>query len=192
MGRPRKFQNDLDFELRVVSEYQNNLSEYDVAVKLGITRGIVRKILDHYQVDRRGVVTELGRKRMSEAAIRRGPPEHKHYSQEGRKALSDARIGRKRSRKVAGESRTDDRGYVHVFVPDHPRMQDRALKGRYILEHRLVMEQYLGRFLDSNEIIHHKNGIKNDNRIENLEIVLRNAHMGNVTCPHCGKDFQIK
>lgn len=61
-------------------------------------------------------------------------------------------------------------GYVEVKLqPDDP-FYSMARKTGYILEHRVVMARHMGKCLKSNEIVHHKNGKRNDNRIENLEL----------------------
>ena len=66
-------------------------------------------------------------------------------------------------------------GYVAVQAPsNHPL----ARQDGSIMEHRLVVEQTLGRYLESWEIVHHKNGIRSDNRPENLELMDGRAGIG--------------
>ena len=62
-------------------------------------------------------------------------------------------------------------GYVMVFQKGHPRAQ--GSRGNYVLEHIIVMERHLGRNLYDNENVHHRNGVKDDNSIDNLELWIR-------------------
>ena len=86
------------------------------------------------------------------------------------------------------------KGYILLYRPEHPR----AAKSGYIMEHRLIMEQELERPLLPSEVVHHKNGVKDDNRLENLEVMSKRKHdvarspIYYATCPHCGKDFPIR
>lgn len=108
----------------------------------------------------------------------------KTHSEETRKRWSnDYRrkwIGDKNPSWKGGRLRTPE-GYIRIRLP-YVR----------IFEHRLVMEKHLGRKLEKREKVHHINGIKDDNRIENLKIVTLANHYGETCCPYCRKEFLIK
>jgi HNH endonuclease len=65
--------------------------------------------------------------------------------------------------KGKGKGWTDKRGYRWVYVSENGRKRAKR-------EHRHIMEQHLGRRLDPEDVVHHRNGNKSDNRLENLEV----------------------
>lgn len=80
--------------------------------------------------------------------------------------------------------------YVIVYDRTHPY----ADKKHRIQQHRVVMEKHIGRYLRRDEVVHHINGNKKDNRIENLQLMTRPEHqsfhhkldMSNRVCDNCG------
>jgi HNH endonuclease len=71
-----------------------------------------------------------------------------------------------------GGAYTTEQGYVFVFAPDHANADKRG----YVREHALVMSEALGRPIAADEVVHHINGIRHDNRLSNLQVMKRSAH----------------
>ena len=105
---------------------------------------------------------------------------HKHYLR-FKKYGSPLKGARKINHRYTKE------GYVLLYKPDWKT----ARKDNYVLEHRYVIEKKLGRSLKKSEIVHHKNGIRDDNRLSNLEMMTIKKHYKGsspIICPHCGKE----
>lgn len=72
---------------------------------------------------------------------------------------------------VTGRKRTP-KGYVQLCVKDHPNADVLG----YVMEHRIMMEMKIGRFLEPHEVVHHLNEKKHDNRLSNLELMSHTDH----------------
>jgi cell division protein FtsL len=86
--------------------------------------------------------------------------------------------------------------YYYAVVPNHPN----ATKRGYVLAHRVIMENHLGRLLDKNEVVHHIDENKKNNDINNLQLMKASEHashhaqqkgetMLEMKCPHCNIVF---
>lgn len=108
---------------------------------------------------------------------------YKHPEETKIKIRESNRFPRKDKIKTSG-------GYILIYKPEHPARKKN--NGLYVLEHRLVMEKVLGRYLTKDEIVHHKNQMRDDNRPENLTLVIRGKNWHPCLCPKCGFDFLVK
>ena len=78
----------------------------------------------------------------------------------------------KKSFASKGGRRINERGYTEVWNPSHRN----AMKNGYVLEHRMIMSDHMGRVLSNNEDVHHVNGNKSDNWIDNLKLLTKDVH----------------
>lgn len=84
------------------------------------------------------------------------------------KVMPSLRIPRKN-----GGKHIDKDGYIRVYCPNHPSVINKRRKD--VLEHRLIMEQKIGRYLTKEEVVHHKNEVRTDNHPDNLMLFPNNV-----------------
>ncbi len=119
----------------------------------------------------------------------------KHRSEITKQKISKAMRGENHYNWKGGKIK-DSNGYILIKCRNHPHKNGWG----YVREQRLVMEKYLGRYLKSEEVVHHINKNITDNRIENLKLFANQSEHYNLGHPRfirlpkitciCGRVFQ--
>jgi len=171
----------------IAKDYQNiSIRVSDILLKYSITMVQLKKILKEYDIILRSVLYKnIGKNNCHNCGTRLSK-----YSDNIKRALCQ------KCSSYRGRSSKFIRKDGYVIIQDSRHIQtDEYGKG---LEHRMVMSDYIGRKLKSNEVVHHINGIKHDNRIINLMLFKNTtdhhnfAHLGRKSfcCKHCHKNQQ--
>lgn len=147
MAKPKKVTCELTPEtLRLLYE-TCMLSSYEIAHVFGVSHYCILDRMTRYGIPKR--------------------------SREDAKRLAIAKaVQDKRRRWYPGTRYISKDGYVVLCRQDHPN----ARKNGQVYEHVLVMAEHLGRPLRDDEDVHHINGIKSDNRLENLQLMTHSEH----------------
>lgn len=153
---------------QLIELYSNGLSMKEIGKELNMATGKVYKWFHIYKIETRewGSKSIIARSKISKSKTGVSVGKGRKFSKEHIDKLSRTHtvgIGRKEK---------NQKGYVRIYFPSHPKADKRG----WILEHDLIMECNLGRWLDNNEVVHHINGIKDDNRLKNLQLMTRSEH----------------
>ena len=159
----------------LIREYlQNKKSMQEIADEFGASVGLVFNRIHQFGIQARPKMNEETRRKIGDAhrgkpSARKGVP----LSEEAKEKLRLANIGRySKPSEFGGHKKKRTDGYIYVYCPQHKR----ASALGYVMEHHLVMEKHIGRELKDGEVVHHKNRIRDDNRIENLQLMTFEEH----------------
>lgn len=97
---------------------------------------------------------------------------HYRQFQAGSIGQHGARLRPENHHPPKNDYKTVQRGYIKKMQKDHPFADSYG----YVLEHRLIMEEHIGRYLRPQEVVHHINRVRDDNRLENLQLLQSRKH----------------
>lgn len=148
----------------------------EIADEIGVSVGAVFNHMKRYEIQPRKSMREKARKKLSEERTGRPSPQKGvKWLADRRAKLSEAKKGVfHKKTKYGGHRKKRHDGYISVYCPSHPN----ATKDGYVMEHILVMEEHIKRHLRPEEVVHHINRIRDDNRIENLQLMTFKEHAG--------------
>lgn len=147
--------------------YSLGYSMKEIAEYLDMSVGKIHKYFVIYGIKPRKHLNEYAKNKISDANKNNTYFKGKKHTEEAKQKMKIAKL-----KKGVGHKKIRNDGYISIYFPDHPKSN----KDGYIMEHDLVMECYIGRWLKEDEVVHHKNKKRNDNRIENLELMTFRNH----------------
>ena len=155
----------------MVDLYESGKQIKDVALTFGYSTGktyyILRDAECKFRPKRTGPHSDETKRKLSLATKGKAVSNETCYKiSEAKKCHYDGLNG-------YGHTKIRSDGYLKTFVPEHPN----ASADGYVMTHTLVMERHIGRYLEPNEVVHHINHVRDDNRIENLKLMDAHEHM---------------
>jgi predicted DNA-binding protein YlxM (UPF0122 family) len=146
--------------------YSLGYSMKEIAEYLDVAVGTIYNYFKKYNIKPRPQMSDLTKAKISKANKGKTSP------RKGVILTDEIKEKMSINRSTGVGKKTIKNGYVRIYFPDHPKSD----KYGYIFEHDLIMECNIGRWLKPDEVVHHINGIRNDNRIKNLKLMTRGEH----------------
>ena len=147
--------------------YSLGYSMREIANYLDMSVGKIHKYFVIYEITPRKHLNILAKEKISKANKGKKYALGIKRTEKTKEKIRNAKL-----KKGVGYKKMRSDGYISIYFPDHPKSN----KDGMIMEHDLVMECFIGRWLKSNEVVHHINKIRNDNRIENLQLMTKKEH----------------
>lgn len=135
-------------------------------VSVGKMYGTLRDAGCVFSRTRRKPATE--QERLNRSAAQKG----KVISEAQRKLISERNSCNYNGMNGFGHTKQHNKGYIVAYAPKHPN----AHRDGYVMLHTIIMERNLGRYLMPNEVVHHVNHDRSDNRLENLLLMDKHDH----------------
>lgn len=164
----------LDMEMLFDEYVLKEKPMHQIAKEQNVAVGTVFNYLKKYGISGRRHLTYGARKKISDANKGKAYRLGKKCSEDTKRKLSERKKGvYLKPSEYGGHKKHRSDGYVSIYCPDHPD----CAKDGYVMEHILIMEAQIGRRLKEDEVVHHINKIRSDNRIENLRLMTSKEHL---------------
>ena len=157
----------------ILSLYYSGKPVKEVAYELNMSTGKAYNILKSLNCDFRRKGAPIGFKQSDDFCKKLSK------RRTGTKSSSDTKNRISESKKCHydglngyGHTKKHNRGYILCYVPDHPN----AHSDGYVMLHTVLMEISIGRYLSENEVVHHRDGNRENNNINNLELMTAKEH----------------